>query len=453
MSRRLRIGPLLFLTLLTSACVNRATSRTEKENADGQSAEASAATAAEVARLALRSDSSGIARKIRRACSDPGTRSECYESQLVPIASKGNVKVAMGGLGQLAVLDPDVRTNGHQYAHAIGIAAGKNTGDVAAAFTQCSESFQSGCYHGVIQSWFARLDSIGVSEANDLCQPFRASEGLRWIRFQCVHGMGHGLTMLYQHDLAAGLGGCDLLGDQWDRHACYGGAFMENIVNVSNPHHPANALARDRSTGAAASSEHSGHDMSGADHDSAAVRFKAVDPSNQQYPCSIMAERYLNACYEMQTSVMLHNNGGDLAGAALACKSAPQAMRTVCFKSLGRDISSYSQQNHSEAIRMCSLVELRHQPWCYYGVVKNLVDLNARSQDGVAFCGAIRGEANKQVCYEAVGEQIHVLAAAVPDRQRMCAASEPRYVEACLYGSRVVLEPPYELVRVWKSIE
>lgn len=447
------IRTVLILSLLAPACASRVAPGPGPEKSGVASAGSSAATTMEIARLAVVSDSTGIARKLRSACSDPETRSRCYESQLVPLASKGQVKLAMGALAQLGMLDADVRTSGHVYAHAIGIAAGKAPGDVAAAFTQCSESFQSGCYHGVIQAWFARLDSIGPGEANGLCQPFRENEGQRWIRFQCVHGMGHGLTMLYKHDLTAGLEGCDLLADQWDRHACYGGAFMENIVNVTIPHHPASAMAHDRSTMTPSTPDPAGHDMSEMSHAAPAVKFKAVDPSNQQYPCSIMAERYLRSCYEMQTSVMLYNNGGDMAGAARDCNSAPQAMRTVCYSSLGRDVSSRSQQNHAEAIRMCSLGTPAYQPWCYFGVVKNFVDLNARAQDGIAFCRAIPGDANKQLCYAAVGEQIHMLAPSVEGRRRMCAESEGRYVDACLYGSRVIPAPPDDLVRVWSSIE
>src|SRR4029079_17845703 len=168
-------------------------------------------------------------------------------------------------------------------------------------------------------------------------------------RFQCVHGMGHGLEMVYAHDLKKALTGCDLLTDWWDRHSCYSGAFMENIVSVTMPHHPASDLAHhDDMAGM-------DHDMAGMDHGDMKTPVKGIDPSDQQYPVSIMSERYLTACYEMQTSVMLYNNKGDMAGAARDCDAASAKYRTICYASLGRDISSYSAQNHAEAIRMCGL--------------------------------------------------------------------------------------------------
>ena len=364
---------------------------------------------------AEKGDSIGLARLVEASCT-AAAKTECYESMLAAPASKGLVKIAMGALNRLGA-DPEVRRTGHVYAHAIGIAAGTAQRDISKTFTQCSESYQSGCYHGVIQAWFAGLDSLSAADANALCAPFRQSESDRWIRFQCVHGMGHGLTMLYDHDLPKGLAGCDLLTDWWDQHSCYSGAFMENIVNVTMPHHPASALAHHHEDMAGM-----GHDMSAMDHD--ARKFKPVDSTDQLYPCSIMKERYLSACYEMQTSVMLYNNKGNIAGAAKACESAPQTMRTICFASLGRDISSFSEQRHPEAIRMCSLATPKYQPWCYYGLVKNLIDLDARASDGMSLCKELPAGDSKALCYAAVGEQILVLKPGEAERRSACAPSE-----------------------------
>ena len=408
--------------------------------------------------IAQSGDSAGLAGHVRTTCASAADKPACYESLLAIPAARGRVKVAMGALSQLAARDADIRRSGHVYAHAIGIAAGKGRRDVASAFSECSESFQSGCYHGVIQAYFAGLDSISAADANALCAPFRRNEADKWLRFQCVHGMGHGLTMLYDHDLPKGLAGCDLLTEWWDRHSCYSGAFMENIVNVTMPHHPASALAHHdgKAEEMPGMDDHDmsdmGHDMSGMAHGSG-PKFKPIDPSDQQYPCSKMGERYLSACYEMQTSVMLYNNKGDIAGAAKECDKAPVAMRAICYASLGRDISSYSQQKHSEAIRMCSLGTPKYQPYCYYGLVKNFIDLDARPSDGIAMCRDVPGSANKAVCYNAVGEQILALTASVDSRRALCSSAEAEYVDACFYGARIEgVRAPEVLQEVWASV-
>jgi len=408
--------------------------------------------------LAASGDSVALASLIRSTCRPVAQKGECYERYLAVPAAAGRVKVAMGALGSLASSEANVARSGHQYAHAIGSAAGKPHSDIAATFTQCSESFQSGCYHGLIQAWFAGLDTLGAADANELCAPFRKSEADRWIRFQCVHGMGHGLTMLYNHDLPRGLAGCDLLREWWDRHSCYSGAFMENVVNVSMPHHRATTNSVDRTAGSAPA-EHNhdemagmSHDMAGMHHENAASTFKPVDPADQHYPCSKLPERYLAACYEMQTSVMLLNNHGDIAGAARSCDTAPTTMITICYASLGRDISSYSAQSHKDAIRMCSLGTERYQPWCYYGLVKNFIDLNARAGDGLRLCRDVTDSASKAVCYSAVGEQVVLLSATAQGRRAMCSPAEPEYLDACLYSARVIDRAPPALLEIWRSV-
>jgi len=395
-------------------------------------------------------DSIALGNTLAANCTGKDT-SACIENALSLVARNGYVKLAMGGLNRLGALNPDIRRTGHVYAHAIGIAAGAARRDITQTFPQCSESYQSGCYHGVIQAWFASLDSVSAADANALCAPFRKSESDRWIRFQCVHGMGHGLTMLYAHNLPKGLAGCDLLTEWWDRHSCYSGAFMENIVNVTIPHHPASALAHhDGKAGNHSSMEGMDHDMAGMHHEDAKP-FKPVDPADQLYPCSALEERYQRACYEMQTSVMLYNNKGDIAGAARGCDSAPLDMRPICYASLGRDISSYSQQNHAEAVRMCSLGTEKYQPWCYYGLVKNFIDLEARPADGMAMCRDIPSEAGKTLCYDAVGEQVLILEPDAEKRRAFCATAEVEFVDACSYGARLGVQAPTKLVAIWDA--
>lgn len=382
-------------------------------------------------------DSTEIAAALRKRCEklvgDPKT--DCYSKPLDSLAALGEVRNAMGALSQLAILDVDIKRDGHVYAHGIGIAGGKRGGDVAATFALCDPSNQSGCYHGVIQAYFSSAKTVGPAEVNKLCEPFRGPSADRWIRFQCVHGMGHGLEMVYNHDLPKSLKGCDYLTDNWDRRSCYGGVFMENIVNVTMPKHPSHGME---------SNAESHADMPGMDRHAEAP-FKAIDPADPLYPCSIVGEQYLVSCYEMQTSVILYLNQGNIGAAAKTCDTAPNRMRYICYQSLGRDISAYALQDHGKSKQMCNLGTPQYQPWCFFGLVKNFVDLNARPDDGFNFCKTLDGDANKMKCYEALGEQIGTLRNDLEGRRRMCMPSEAKYVDACLFGARVGSSP--ELLR------
>jgi hypothetical protein len=75
--------------------------------------------------------------------------------------------------------------------------------------------------------------------------------------------------------------------------------------------------------------------------------------------------------------------------------------------------------------------------------VKNLVDLNARPDDGFSLCKELKGNNNKLKCYEAVGEQIATLRNDQQSRSAMCEHAEAGYTDVCLFGARVTtLIPP-----------
>jgi hypothetical protein len=359
------------------------------------------------------------------------------EQRLLSLLRERGVEGAMAELERTAQADPAVRRDGHVYAHAIGLAAYTTPAEVGATFARCTPSFQSGCYHGVIQSYFVDprggggAEGVTAERVNALCADHRGGDADHWLLFQCAHGMGHGLTMVSGYHLPRSLQGCDLLTDAWERDACYGGVFMENIVQATSPHH---GVGRPQHAAAAGDADEHAHH---AGHEAAAPApdFKPLDPADPLYPCSVLDERYLSACYQMQTSAVLHFNGGDMAAAARTCDRAPERYRATCYQSLGRDVSSYTGQRHAAAVRLCSLGEARYRPWCHVGYAKNLIDLTARPDQALAYCRAVPDAGGKAACYRAVGEQLWVLERDLTRRAALCAQAEPEHRGACRRGA------------------
>jgi len=382
-----------------------------------------------------RPTASPLARSALDACADLGgtQKQDCYEERLLAELHASGVRPALDMLEAIADEDSDVERDAHVYTHAIGIESYDPDRPVTEVFAECTELFQSGCYHGVIQAHFiarGTVDSAGVSE---LCEGFKGADGSQFLLFQCLHGLGHGLTMIYAHDLPRALGACDYLGDSWDRESCYGGAFMENIVAATNPHHAATRLAAEAEAGPAGEHE---HEIAGA-MDMDAEPFVPLRADDPHYPCSILADRYLTACYMMQTSAMLQQNGTDVGAAAANCSDAPERWRRTCFQSLGRDISSITLQDFDDSLHECRKVPDEFREWCYVGLVKNFVDLTATTDRGFAFCRLVEDTA-KPRCYEALGEEIHVLFATAAERRTACEAAEDDTSEqSCLRGARV----------------
>ncbi len=407
----------------------------------------------EVAEVGASSDPAEAAAHALATCRDRGygAKVACYDGLLTGLVGSAGVEAAIETLNRIGEADQDVQRDGHVYSHAIGIEGYRLDPDVGRTFARCTELYQSGCYHGVIQAYFLAVtqgDGAGAITAravNQLCDSYRGGAGNQWLLFQCVHGMGHGLTMIHRHDLRRALADCDLLTLDWDRHSCYGGAFMENIVNATQPHHGGSHLEQHARQGA----DDHGHGAPAANEGDFTTPsgFKALDASDPLYPCSVLESRYLVDCYQMQTSVILFHNRGDIGGAARACDGAPEEWRPACYQSLGRDISSYTLQDPAESIRMCSLGRPAYQPWCYVGLVKNFVDLTAKTDTGFAFCRRVPGRANQLKCYEALGEEISVLAADPTRRDELCAEAEGEFAEACRYGARLDDRPPPGLPR------
>lgn len=395
---------------------------------------------------------------------------QCLEAALLDTLRVEGIRPAMAALERIGELDEEIRRDGHVYAHVIGLAAYTTPEDVGRSFAECTASFQSGCYHGVIQSYFVDLAGSGpaavsVEQVNALCADYRGEQGTMWLLFQCAHGMGHGLTMVEEYHLPSALAACDLVNSPWERDACHGGVFMESIINETAPHH---TTGRPQHGGHAAGDTHAVHETDGeaehqehdrdehAQHDphahhdqhatdsahpdhgptaSAREPFPALNPEDPHYPCSALDERYQQSCYMMQTSVVLHFTDGDFEAAAAMCDGAPVEHRETCYQSLGRDASSYSVQVHERGMQLCSVGDPELRSWCHVGYVKNLIDVTADPQDGLGYCRLLPAGASKEHCYRAVGQQVFLLAAEPERRAAICAMAEPGYAAQCRTGA------------------
>jgi hypothetical protein len=423
-----------------------------------------------------------IATWARQGCRRaPGGKDACIERTLVSLIDQAGITKSMEVLDTLANVDDGVKGNAHALAHGLGIAAYRGTETLVATFAGCPASQMSGCYHGVIQGYFLDLNAqgkeIGTAEMDALCDPHRA---VLFVYFQCAHGMGHGLMAVHENHVPMALEGCDRASEEFIRNTCYGGVFMENIVNVTHPHHTAGghagtqghgdgaqpaaagehaghgqqASAADEHAGhgqQAAAGEHAGHAPASDEHAGHAAapaqpamqhgEWRALDRNDWLYPCNAVAEKYQDACYGMQTSAVMFFNYGDVASTARVCERAPERFLATCFMSLGRDITAFAAQEHRRTIGMCEragdTAAGRGRVWCLLGAVQTLVNQSADPADGIRFCRAVAGAEAKRECYAAVGEMTAALLPDVGARGRSCSAAESDFVVACRRGAGI----------------
>ena len=157
--------------------------------------------------LVARGDTNALADLALSQCRwlDRESKQTCYENYFVALSDSGRVRLALGALTSLADKDKQVQADGHVYTHIVGIRAWAPGRDVGKVFDSCSGLFQSGCYHGVIQAYFTSDGSVDSTEVSWFCDMMETTRTNRWLRFQCVHGIGHGLEMAWNWDLPRAL--------------------------------------------------------------------------------------------------------------------------------------------------------------------------------------------------------------------------------------------------------
>ena len=400
--------------------------------------------------LVARGDTNALAELALSQCRwlDRESKQTCYENYFVALSDSGRVRLALGALTSLADKDKQVQADGHVYTHIVGIRAWAPGRDVGKVFDSCTGLFQSGCYHGVIQAYFTSDGSVDSTEVSLFCDSMETTRTNRWLRFQCVHGIGHGLEFAWNWDLPRALKGCDWLPSSWDRESCYGGVFMENAVaSMPGGHHaPKRVLAQaeGRKDGTADSTaaepaEHSEH----SEHGAAAteITWKMRDSLDALYPCSIVGSKYWTSCYMLQGGMIVGRFNQDYERAALACDGSPQAVRQYCYLSMGTMASGITIQDVKRTIKLCSVGDPGYRPWCFVGAVKNFIDVTANAADGFELCKEIPPGNDKRQCWVAVGEQISILNAELPRREAACAKA-PESIDDCRYGAGLLATPP-----------
>ncbi|HEX3926417.1 MAG TPA: hypothetical protein VHW65_00320, partial [Gemmatimonadales bacterium] len=325
------------------------------------------ATPSQIDAAVARKDTVTLAHLALRECGPKAesVRQTCYEDFFGRLADSNRVHIALGALAALAADHPEIEMEGHSFTHVIGIRAWQPGADVATIFRGCTGLFQSGCYHGVIQAYLIQDGNIDSARAVGLCDVIAPGSTDRWLRFQCVHGLGHGFEMAWNWELPRALTGCDWLHDNWDRASCYGGVFMENAVaSMPGDHHTATHAMKE-SEGDTGNMAMGGMIMP----DPHKITFKMRDSSDALYPCSIVGDKYQRACYELQGGLILAQTHSDFAKAALECDKVTVAVRSECYLSLGTNASGMTLRDTPKAIADCLHGDPGYQPFCFEGVV------------------------------------------------------------------------------------
>lgn len=333
-------------------------------------------------------------------------KTRCYQQRLEYILHSQGLAQALTALERFAAHDTEVLRDAHPYAHHLGRAAFAHYQDVGIAFSHCRDIFWSGCYHGVLEGYFRSLPQVEPRHVADLCGVRINTTPSRFLHYQCVHGLGHGLMMYLHHEVPSALALCDALPTTWDQQACYGGVFMENIVAAQHSHH--------------------GHPHT-----------RWLNPQDPLSPCTAVDARYQHACYSMQSSAILMFTDHDFAQAFHECSKAPVELVSVCYQGLGRDISGYTLRDAEKVVALCQRGPQDAARHCFVGAAKDFVLSVADPQRGLALCRRLPAPL-KTDCYGAVGQMVAILYPEQERRQAACTGAEEAYIGPCLVAAQAL---------------
>jgi len=196
-----------------------------------------------------------------------------------------------------------------------------------------------------------------------ICDPNKFKSPSASVIFQCLHGVGHALMYTLGYDLTAALGSCNYLSTNYEQQSCYGGVFMENITAF----------------------------------DKSKRNMRLADPL---YPCDKALVGEQQACYLIQTSMMLEI-GIDYPHIAQDCLTAsPDSNIQTCFISMGRDLSNYVRTGDgSLTVKGCEQWSGKYVNYCLQGAIYSLVENTQNGQFAYKYCEELSLAKNQTECF------------------------------------------------------
>ena len=301
-------------------------------------------------------------------CSKASESARCLEQAYGNLAYREGGKAALRRVAQDMATYPAVERGCHRIVHMVGSASlARSSGDVGRAFTEGDSTCWSGYYHGILErALFGATSDLLLSAAVQRICAEMLREETRFVAYQCVHGLGHGLMIQTGLDMLRSLDLCERLATEWEQSSCDGGVFMENF------------------------------------NSSYGVASRYLKDDDLLYPCNAVEERHKLYCYLQVTDRVLAATGYDWKRTAELCATAELSWRATCFQSFGRNASGVARLDRSQLLRLCGVPADSWESECVYGAVRDIASNDAGAARALRFCQAVAEQVRAR-CYYGLG--------------------------------------------------
>lgn len=289
----------------------------------------------------------------------------------------------------------------HRQAHHLGMFLYTYNGNLTQSLLHADQKCGGAVYHGLMINYFltqkdnsANPRTINITE---IC-PKNSNNPYSLERWQCLHGLGHGLTASYDYDVLEAVKRCEEFQIRWEQLSCSKGVFMENVDQYY-----------ESGTG-------------------------AFNEDNLFFPCNAVAAKYAPACYHYHASYLLAQTGS-LIGTFEECdKIIPEEFVKYCYYGVGRQESISIFDEMERSLTVCQTGQPFYQTYCFSGMVMTLVN-NRGTDQGFEFCKLLPHQF-KAECYDGLGKWTLMLYNNIEGRTKECSKAESQdYFEVCMKAS------------------
>lgn len=314
----------------------------------------------------------------------------CFENELYGFAMTYGPKAAIDTFELLKTSHAiPVTIDAHHVVHHIGHHTAMAFGSNIQAFDLCPSDYDYGCQHGFFQY---ALSEGGLTEAAaiKMCVDLQADASVSAkTKYECYHGLGHGVMMHEGHDLKKSLKVCDSLKSSTGQDGCWQGVFMEN-VDVAEE----------------------GQWQKGM--------FSTQDPLA---PCDRVSKKHQYECFINHSGWLMKFYKNDIGRGAHACLKSPAAQVDTCIQTLGLLTTNaawqpallqaaYTPDFIGNAWTLCKKFPQGYVGKCALSALDNLINTTLPDASllhkAQSFCSVVATEFRSD-CYKQIGQDLRYL--------------------------------------------
>lgn len=331
---------------------------------------------------------------------DCGIRPHCAMEALQDISKREEQTVVLRTFDYIISKYDESSNYCHHEAHHLGMFLYAYTGNLTQALFHADQKCGAAVYHGVMINYLLTqkvLSKIKMEEINikEIC-PTNAKNSYALEKWQCLHGLGHGLMASYDYDVFAAVQRCGEFELRWEQLSCSKGVFMENVVRYYE------------------------------------TKSGAFDKNDILFPCNAIGAKYAPACYHYHTSYIMIQKSFSVDEGFKECdKIIPEDFVKYCYYGMGRDMSVSVFDDMELSLTICQTGQLNYQSYCFKGMAMTLVN-NRGTNQAFEFCN-ILPEQFKVDCYDGMGKWARMLHSTDEERAEECSKAEgSKYFEVCM---------------------